>query len=140
LKQGILFSTTTGGGDSFGFTKIDDVGIVLKNDSSAVGIQIGDGTSLVKPYSSFIKANVWIQSAGGTGMKLNNAELRYGLINFAVQGPSNGNGVDITGNADDCISGSQFSHFFLACGELASSNCIIPSNPPPSRDVLVKSY
>jgi parallel beta-helix repeat protein len=158
VKQGILFSTTTGGGDSFGFTKIDDVGIELKNDSSAVGIQIGDGTSLVKPYSSFIKANVWIQSAGGTGMKLNNAELRYGLINFAVQGPSNGIGVDLQSNPtrDRAIWYNQFSTFtgsppndtvdkkgfLLATGGISytppDDRRILPNNA--LTDILTKSW
>lgn len=99
VKTGIKFSTNGEHyqglpGDSTGFTKIDDVGIALKNDANSVGILIGDGNSLkIKPYSSYIKANVWMQSAGGAGMELDSGELQFGLINFAVSGPSNGYGI-----------------------------------------------
>lgn len=99
VKTGIKFSTNGEQyeglpGDSTGFTKIDDVGIALKDDANAVGIQIGDGNQLkIKPYSSYIKANVWMQSSGGTGMKLDNGELQYGLISLAVEGPSSGYGI-----------------------------------------------
>ena len=73
VKKGILF-TNNSTGDDEAFTVIDDVGIELRNDSNAVGIQIGDLTlssTLLKPYASFIKATVWMKSAGGTGMLVN---------------------------------------------------------------------
>jgi hypothetical protein len=77
VKTGIRFDSGTGKG-SFGFTTIDDVGIQLANDASAVGIQIGtlNNSITAQPYSSFMKANVWEQSSGGTGMKLINGELK----------------------------------------------------------------
>ena len=83
VKKGILF-TNNSTGDDEAFTVIDDVGIELRNDSNAVGIQIGDLTlssTLLKPYASFIKATVWMKSAGGTGM-LVNGELKCSLVNL----------------------------------------------------------
>jgi hypothetical protein len=137
VKKGILF-TNAGTGDSAGFTTIDDVGIALKNDSSAVGIQIGttDSSVPIKPYSSFIKANVWMGGAGGTGMQINKGELTYSLVNLEVEGPSNGVGVRITESAENrCVYYNQFSSFdsqspynpikrgfLLTCGGLSVDN------------------
>lgn len=114
VKTGILFSRTQNGGDSFAFTKIDDVDISLKNDANAVGIQVGDGTNLVKPYSSSIKATVKLQSAGGTGLKVINGELKYGLNNLAVKGSGAGKAVDLTNAGNELVYKNQ--SFFLHNG------------------------
>ena len=96
---------------------IDDVGIQLRNDSSAVGIQIGDnqfnGTQVdADLYSLFIKANVWIGSEGGTGLKIMNGEVRYSLVNLTVTGPSNGIRVDLSNEKTNrSIYHNQFSTF-----------------------------
>jgi len=86
-------------GDSFGFTVIDDVEISLNDISSAVGIQIGDGNHLVRPYSSLIKANVVLGSAGGAGLQIKHkARLQYGLISLNVAnntGTTSGSGIDL---------------------------------------------
>lgn len=131
VKTGILFDTGTGDG-SFAFTKIDDVGIQLKNDSSAVGIQVGNTTdtsvAIAHPYSSFMRAHVWIQSAGGTGLRLRRGEIKYGLTSLTVNGPSNGYGADLSaGNANDCITGNQISGFYLTCAGIAAANRVIGS-------------
>lgn len=120
VEKGIVF-TTEGyfmegfPGNSAAFTTIDDVGISLKNTSDAVGIQIGgiedpnDVTSTsVTPYSSSIKANISMESAGGIGLKIINGELRYGLINLAVKGPSNGIGIDLTNAIHRAVYFNQF--------------------------------
>jgi len=109
VKIGILF-TTTGPftdpnmdqktleemqekcpGNSAGFTTIDDVGIELADRSDAVGIQIGGvrlsgdvDTTLIMPYSSRIRANVWLGYNGGTGLKLINGTLGYVQAHLTV--------------------------------------------------------
>ncbi len=165
VKQGILFSTTGERnledpylpGDSFGFTKIDDVGISLKNVSDAIGIQIGNGVGSfnVKPYSSSIKANVWIDTAGGTGLKVMNGELQYGLMSLAVQGPLNGIGIDLRDNGEinKSIYHNQFSGFdgddnVIKRGFMLTTAGINYSPPDDRRilpnnavtDILTKSY
>jgi len=149
VNKGILFTSNGPGpegfpGDSAGFTVIDDVGIALANNDSAVGIQIGndDGTYLIKPYSSRIKANVWMGSAGGTGLKIINGELKYGLINLAVQGPSNGIGVDLQEDPikNKVIYYNQFSTFdgsdnVTKSGFLLATNGI-SYTPPNDRRIL----
>ncbi len=116
VTKGIVFTTTgpapddsiTYPGDSAAFTTIDDVGISLANRSDAVGIQIGGiqttndplrndvDTTLIKPYSSRIRANVWMKSNGGTGLRvMKNGELRYAQAHLTVTGPSNGIGIQI---------------------------------------------
>jgi hypothetical protein len=86
VKTGILFTASGSGigglGDSAACTTIDDVGIALYDSSASVGIQVGDDLSsyFVKPYSSRIKANVWLGSSGGTGLKVTKGELRFGLL------------------------------------------------------------
>jgi hypothetical protein len=169
VKTGILFTTDgpyinpdTGQpvegypGDSAGHTIIDDVGISLANIASAVGIQIGNSTNIsathIKPYGAFIKANIWLGSAGGTGLKILNGELKNGLINLSVQGPSNGIGVDIdnqtsyrsiyhnqlsTFNANDNVINPGF---LLSTGGL--SNPVFPAIDPnnPNCDIKVKSF
>ncbi len=120
VKKGIMFNTDgyfaqDHPGSSFGVTFIDDLGISLKNDSTAVGIQVGDGYYAhggsgtwpngrplnAAPYNSFIKANIWLGSAGGTGLKILNGELKYGLINLAVQGSGSGTGIDLSQASGD---------------------------------------
>jgi hypothetical protein len=76
---------------SFMSTYIEDVGISLMNESGKIGIDI---SGKCKPYSSFIKANVWIHNADNNiGMMVrcdnpaNNdtaGEVMYGLINLNV--------------------------------------------------------
>jgi len=99
-------------GDSAGFTTIDDVGIGLADNASAVGIQVGgiktvndpDGLNdktdmftyidsngdnkelpnIIGPYSSRIRANVWLGASGGAGLKLINGNLSYGQSHLTV--------------------------------------------------------
>jgi hypothetical protein len=143
VGMGIIFDSGSGSG-SFACTTIDDVEIQLMNSELAVGIQIGtlNNSTTAQPYSSRIKANVLLQSAGGTGIKLVNGELKFGLINIAVKGPTNGKGVDIsnatTGNA---VNLNQ--SFFLSTDGISYSNpdnTVIPkqSNPPDVNDIQVK--
>ena len=109
-KIGILFESTTGTG-SFAFTNLDDVGIQLKNDSNAVGIQVGSEnyTTVATPYSAYIKATIWMDSSGGSGMKLINGGINGGLVNLHVRGTSGIRyGVDIAdANNNNAITGSQ---------------------------------
>jgi hypothetical protein len=163
VKTGIKFSTDgprqpSGEpfGDSFAFTTIDDVGISLANDSSAVGIQIGeDNNYRVKPYSSRIKANIWMGSAGGTGLKIINlGELKYGLINLAVHGQSSGTGIKLEGAAANKATGiwdNQFTTYDqgkvdIAGFWLSTTGVITPIDPAPEdpddpeTDVENKNY
>jgi len=111
VKKGIVF-TTTGAhptdanrpGDSAGFTTIDDVGIKLADQSGVVGIQVGGiqmpgdvNTPInIKPYSSRIKANVWLgENYGGTGLKILNGEIKFAQAHLTVMGKSNGTGIGI---------------------------------------------
>ena len=140
VTKGILF-TTTGPhptdpkfpGDSAAFTVIDDVGISLANRSDAVGIQIGGthdtpngpndipdvDSTLIKPYSARIKANVWLGSNGGTGLKVcPNGELKYAQAHLTVTGLSDGTGIHIEHDPQNSISKqdrvvwhNQFSEF-----------------------------
>jgi hypothetical protein len=137
VNTGILFTTSGPNpdnpddfpGNSAGFTHIDDVGIKLNNTSTAVGVQIGDDINqnrTIDPYSAFIRANVWLQSAGGKGLQIKNGTLQYGLINLSVQGPSNGSGIgiDIQSAAAITANNQQFKlsdgtfmpGIYLACG------------------------
>jgi hypothetical protein len=121
VKTGILFTTAgpytsptsqkTYPGASAGFTVIDDVGIKLANSSDAVGIQVGgkriindpDGkqdviTTVISPYSSRIRANVWLGTGGGTGLKIINGMLWYGQSHLTVHNvhnSANGIGIDL---------------------------------------------
>ncbi len=168
VKRGIVFTTEGPNpsdpidypGDSAGFTAIDDVGIVLANDADAVGIQIGgvepgsylepnyDVTStVIKPYCSHIRANIWMQSAGGTGLKILNGKLQNSLINLAVQGPSNGNGTGIDIQNAYSIYHNQFSTFdetdaviskgfLLATGGISVNKRVVPYvENDPTHDI-----
>ncbi|NLE04868.1 MAG: hypothetical protein GX638_08710, partial [Crenarchaeota archaeon] len=158
VKTGIQFSTegpetigdTTNPGDSAAFTIIDDVGIELKNDANAVGIKVGadNSTHLIKPYSSYIKSNVWMKSAGGTGLKINNGELKHGTINLAVQGPTDGIGINL-GSGNERVYKNQFTNLtknpiekgcLLSTGGIPIENRIIPTYPMPTNDIKVKAY
>jgi hypothetical protein len=92
VNRGIVFTSSDGTGDDFGFTVIDDVGIQLSTNSGAVGIQLGTaGGPILKLYSSFIKANVWFMDntyVNTTGMNLF-GEIKYSLVNFEVEGGIN---------------------------------------------------
>jgi hypothetical protein len=141
VGTGILFDSGTGSG-SFACTTIDDVDILLQNSSSAIGIQVGTNGRLAQPYSSRIKANIRQQSAGGTGIKLYSGELKFGLINIAVKGPTNGKGVDIS-NATTSNAVNLNQSFFLSTDGISYSNpdnTVIPkqSNPPDVNDIQVK--
>jgi len=121
VKTGIQFTGT--GSKDFFFTTIDDVGISLKNDSNAVGIQVDTGTRL---FSTFIKATIWLPQTGGTGLRVR-GELKYSLANLAVEQVNNnkatGKGVD---NTSGTISNNQ--SFLLTTINVTSNNKIIPSN------------
>jgi hypothetical protein len=138
VNKGIVLAAADNGTGQ-DFTTINDVGISLTNNSSSVGIQIGNPTSgkLVKSYSSFIKANVWLQTNGGTGMDVY-GELRHSFVNFEVEKTSEGaagTGVNISNPYYDRAvwfnQGSTFSGtypndtvdakgFMLACGNLSN--------------------
>ncbi|MCL2291664.1 MAG: hypothetical protein FWC30_01135 [Candidatus Bathyarchaeota archaeon] len=107
VKKGILFNTSGSGvkgpGDSFGHSYIDDVSIVLRNTAGTVGIQVGDVSDpsgvFVKPYFSFIRANVWLNSQDGCGIKMvNRGELRLCLANIGVHGNGSGLALDLSGS------------------------------------------
>ncbi len=165
VKTGILFTTdgpnhdVTGfPGNSTAFTHIDDVGILLKNDSNAVGIQVGDpnetdNTHIIDPYSAYIRANVWMQSAGGMGLQINRGNLQYGLINLAVEGPSNGVGINVQYDNQDGTGskiqpdqkfkrsdGSFSLGAFLTCGGISTSNHILASNPWKTNNPIDVKY
>jgi hypothetical protein len=85
VTKGIVFERYSGGEEqrSFAFTHIEDVGIALKDAANCIGIEVGPAC---KPYSSFIKANVWLTNANnniGLDVK-NNGEVKYGLVNLYV--------------------------------------------------------
>jgi hypothetical protein len=105
-------------GDSAAFTMIDDVDISLVNNSAAVGIQIGDGVDLIKPYSSYLKASIKLGSAGGTGLKVLNGEFKFGLGHLTVMGPSSGIGVFVDSNSSvRRIWRNQFSEYTSIQGQ-----------------------
>jgi len=89
VKKGILFSVANFG-YSFGHSYIDDVDIFLRDGlEEGVGIQIGDNPTAsisARPYFSFLKANIYLGSGGGCGVRLVNGELKHGLINVGVYG------------------------------------------------------
>lgn len=120
VKTGILFNTdgyyhADAPGNSFGHSYIDDVGIRLRNDSNAVGILVGDGqdpeegatATNADPYNSFIKANIWLGSSGGCGLRLLNGELKYDLVNIGVQGSGTGIGIDLSNATADASQGQS---------------------------------
>jgi hypothetical protein len=177
VTKGIVFTTTGpyndpatgagGPGDSAAFTTIDDVGISLANRSDAVGIQIGGTqitndpnnrpdvtTTTIKPYSSRIKANVWVGSNGGTGLKVINGELKHALTHLTVTGPSSGIGVDLQGvingnsnNPDRVVWYNQFSKFDMSDNVtkrgfmLVTSGIGTPINPSSAlTDISTKTF
>jgi hypothetical protein len=179
VTKGIVFTTTGpytdpvtgagGPGDSAGFTTIDDVGISLANRPDAVGIQIGgiqttndpNGrddvlTTTIKPYSSRIKANVWMGNQGGTGLKIINGELLFAQAHLTVTGPPNGVGIDIQNHPitntqqDRVVWYNQFSKFTGPPGNdtatqkgfmLTTSGINTPINPPNIlTDIQTKTF
>jgi hypothetical protein len=74
VGKGIVFDNGNLRSGSFAFTTIDDVGIVLKDNSGSVGIEIGagnDANHVCTPYNSIIRANVWMgPNNPGTGMSI----------------------------------------------------------------------
>ncbi len=109
VEKGIVFDKGTGTG-SFAFTTIDDVGISLKDVGSSVGIEIGSGVlggigdCGCKPYSSLLRANVWMGPYNpGTGLKFTEGDLsgefKCGLGNLSVHnsgGTTSGYGIDLS--------------------------------------------
>lgn len=95
VGRGIVFEDN--GGElqrSFNSTYIEDVGISLANASGGIGIEIGDAC---KPYSSSIKANIWMNN-DCIGVKLDGpssiedlTELRLGVFNLNVSNRNIGN-------------------------------------------------
>jgi len=167
VKKGILF--TSGGsnqdypgkypGNSAAFTTIDNVDISLNNSSTAVGIQVGDdaGLEFVKLYSARIKARVLLGSNGGTGLKVTNGELQFGLSHLTVTRQVFGSGTGIDLSSATTASGdghilwrNQFSTYngtsLVSSGfMLVTSNIITPINPSNAvsadiADVLLKSF
>ena len=137
VKTGILFTAASGNSGDFGFTTIKDVGIKLNSetddnvaDPERVGIQIGTSNGpVVKPYSSFIKATVWLgDNNSGCGMKVY-GELKYGLVMLAVESPGHKMGtkvgVDIL-NSPSAVSNNQ--SFMLSYGDNISP--VIKTLPP----------
>jgi hypothetical protein len=131
VNKGIQFAP--GGTNNFGFTHIEDVGIALNNAQNLRGIEIGTGC---KPYSSFIKANVW-SSQASDGMWID-GEVKYCLINFNHEKTSQGaggNGVYLGQNAS--IGSSINQSFFIVAGNLSQAI----SNPySKTNDIVYKTY
>ncbi|XHH08614.1 MAG: hypothetical protein ACFCUE_13755 [Candidatus Bathyarchaeia archaeon] len=130
VNKGIQFAP--GATNNFGFTHIEDVGISLNNTANLRGIEIGTGC---KPYSSFIKANVW-SSQACDGLWVD-GELKYCLINFNHEkctSGAGGNGIYIGQNASI---GTTNQNFFLAAGNLSQA-----INNPYSKthDIVYKTY
>ncbi|MCL2642276.1 MAG: hypothetical protein FWD52_01995 [Candidatus Bathyarchaeota archaeon] len=105
VKTGILFTAISGNSGDFGFTTIKDVGIKLNNVDKGnintdtlerVGIQIGTANGpVVKPYSSFIKATIWLSNYGNScGLKVY-GELKYSLVMLAVETPEHEDGAKV---------------------------------------------
>jgi hypothetical protein len=131
VNKGIQFAA--GGTNNFAFTHVEDVGISLNDAQNLNGIEIGTGC---KPYSSFIKANVW-SSQQCIGMWVD-GEIKYCLINFnheKTTSGSAGSGVYLASNA--VIGSSINQSFFLAAGNIAT-----PVNNPYSKanDIVYKTY
>jgi len=155
-------------GDSAGFTTIDDVGIKLAdNRSGTVGIQVGGtqmsgdvNNKLILPYSSRIRANVWMSASDGVGLKVINGRLSYAQAHLTVHktGVIGGIGVDLqqvnTGVvADKPIWQNQFSKMddSLFDGELVNdtrgfmlvtSNVLEPIRNPANfkTDIKTKTF
>jgi hypothetical protein len=148
VKTGILFTAETGTNGDFGFTTIKDVGIKLngENESDAndeterVGIQIGTvGGPVVKLYSSFIKATVWLGNhTNSCGMKVY-GELKYSLVMLAVESPEHKGGtkrgVDIVNPVSMAVYNNQ--SFMLSYG----TNVATITTPPLFilHDIATKS-
>jgi len=135
VKTGILFTAAGTNGD-FGFTTIKDVGIKLsETEQSNVGIQIGTANGpVVKPYSSFIKATVWLGKTGANyGMRIY-GELKYSLVMFAVECPdasgglANKVGVDIQ---TDPVAVSDNQSFMLSLGANIPTAVLVPPQYVP---------
>lgn len=130
VHKGIVFDKGAGTG-SFAFTNISAVGISLTNDANRTGIEITTGS---KPYSSFIKANVWM-SQDCVGMYVN-GEIKYGLINLNVEKTSPGvagKGVSLGSSA--VVSDNQ--SFLLATGNLSYATYNPYGRP---EDIIEKTY
>jgi hypothetical protein len=138
VKKGILFTAETGTNGDFGFTTIKDVGIKLNGEnqrdanvdaSERVGIQIGTANGpVVKLYSSFIKATVWLGNyTNSCGMKVY-GELKYSLVMFAVESPEHKAGtkvgVDIANPSSMAVYNNQ--SFMLSYGNNVTSVTIPP--------------
>ena len=131
VNKGVQFAP--GGTNNFGFTHIEDVNISLNNSQNLNGIEIGTGC---KPYSSFIKANVW-SSQQCNGIYCD-GEIKYCLINFNHEKTTSGAagcGVYLGSNA--VIGSSINQSFFVAAGNLGSAVC----NPySKANDIVYKTY
>jgi hypothetical protein len=95
VERGIEFSGVDNG-TTHTRTHIDQVGISLKNVSSAVGIQVGRyPEKLINLQDAFIKANVWLSNASSecTGMYIH-GQVKHSLINLETE---NFNGTGGTG-------------------------------------------
>ncbi|MDR0461056.1 MAG: hypothetical protein LBH62_06470 [Nitrososphaerota archaeon] len=126
VKTGILFTAAGTNGD-FGFTTINDVGIKLNSETNddpdttteRVGIQIGTAQGpVVKPYSSFIKATIWLGNyRDGCGMKVY-GELKYSLVMLAVESPEHKGGTKIGVKIENPVSMAVYNNqsFMLSYG------------------------
>jgi uncharacterized protein YunC (DUF1805 family) len=122
VTTGIKF-TGTGSYKDFSYTTIDDVGISLRNVSSAVGIKIGDtNTNNARLYSAFIKANVWLGSSNGIGLEVN-GELCYSIVNLGVEEDSGKTGIGVKINGSATVAYHQ--SFLLAALLLGSSRRLV---------------
>jgi parallel beta-helix repeat protein len=121
VNKGVVFDKSNGTG-SFAFTTIDDVGISLTDANSSVGIEIGSGDTYdnCKPYSSIIRANVWMgPNYPGTGLNIlsnypsnaaQHGEIKGGLgcltvINLGAS--ADGTGVDLHFGTGGVIANNQ---------------------------------
>jgi hypothetical protein len=131
VTNGIEF--VPGGTNNFGFTHIDDVGISLKNEWMQTGIVIGNGC---KPYSSFIKANVW-STQPCDGMWVDGL-VNLCLINFNHEKTTTGKGGSGVHIASNGTVGDNHS-FFLSTGNM-QDDYWIHDESGHGNDIIERHY
>lgn len=120
VRQGFQF-TGADNGTTHAYTTIDDVAISLKNEATAVGIQLGNmgAQRLTNLTNAFIKANVWLThgSSDCTGMFIY-GKVKYSIINFEVERSSTGGtGIQIrTPGSNNVVNNQGFALTALGTG------------------------
>ena len=153
VNKGIYFENTNGDQNSFAYTHIEDVGILLNNAANCIGIdlepkietQANKEYNNITTYSSFIKANIWLQYSDSIGVYLrkigtyetgNSSLGGMALVNLYVSklGSTGGTGLKVDFNISSPIKNNQ--DFFLATNNLSTN--VYPSNLNDNDKIRVR--